>query len=70
MSSSYARGEVRRPSLVLLSGDSDFQSLIKYLKAFGKTCVVMSTKGHVSIELVKEAKLLDFKKIRKDIEFK
>lgn len=57
-------------SFVLLSGDSDFESLIKYLKAFGKRCVVMSTKGHVSIELIRQAKFLDFKKIRAEIERK
>ena len=57
-------------SFVLLSGDGDFESLIKYLKAFGKRCVVMSTKRHISIELIRQAKFLDFKKIRKDIELK
>lgn len=57
-------------SFVLLSGDSDFESLIKYLKMFHKRCVVMSTKDHVSIELIRQAKFLDFKKIRKEIELK
>jgi uncharacterized LabA/DUF88 family protein len=57
-------------TFVLLSGDSDFESLIKYLKAFKKRCIVMSTKGHVSIELLKQAKFIDFKKIRKEIERK
>lgn len=55
-------------SFVLLSGDSDFESLIKYLKAFKKRCIVMSTKGHISIELLRQAKFIDFKKIRKEIE--
>lgn len=57
-------------TFVLLSGDSDFESLIKYLKAHKKRCIVMSTKGHISIELLKQAKFLDFKKIRKEIELK
>jgi len=57
-------------TFVLLSGDSDFESLIKYLKAFKKRCIVMSTKGHISIELLKQAKFIDFKKIRKEIERK
>jgi len=57
-------------SFVLLSGDSDFESLIKYLKAFKKRCIVMSTKGHISIELLKQAKFIDFKKIRREIELK
>ena len=53
---------------ILLSGDSDFESLIKYLKVFSKQCLVMSIRDHVSIELVRQAKFLDFKKIRKEIE--
>ena len=57
-------------TFVLLSGDSDFESLIKYLKAFKKRCIVMSTKDHISIELLRQAKFIDFKKIRKQIEVK
>lgn len=57
-------------TFVLLSGDSDFESLLKYLKRFKKRCIVMSTKGHISIELLKQAKFIDFKKIRKEIELK
>ena len=55
-------------SFVLLSGDSDFESLIKYLKKFKKRCIVMSTKKHVSIELLRQVKFIDFKKIRDQIE--
>ncbi len=57
-------------TFVLLSGDGDFEALMKYLKVFGKRCIVMSTKKHVSIELLRQAKFLDFKKIRTDIELK
>lgn len=57
-------------TFILLSGDSDFASLIKYLKGFKKRCVVISTKGHISIELLKEAKFVDFKKIKREIVFK
>lgn len=57
-------------TFILLSGDSDFESLIKYLKAFKKHCIVMSAKGHISIELLKQAKFIDFKKLRKEIELK
>lgn len=57
-------------SFILLSGDGDFESLIKYLKAFRKRCIVMSTKGHISIELLRQAKFIDFKKIRDEIELK
>lgn len=57
-------------SFILLSGDGDFESLIKYLKVFRKRCIVMSSKGHISIELLRQAKFLDFKKIREQIELK
>jgi len=56
-------------TFILLSGDSDFESLIKYLKSFKKRCIVISTKGHIALELLKQAKFIDFKKIRKHIEF-
>ena len=56
-------------SFVLLSGDGDFESLLKYLKAHGKRCIVLSTKGHVSIELIRQAKFVDFKKLRNEISF-
>jgi uncharacterized LabA/DUF88 family protein len=32
-------------TFVLLSGGSDFESLIKYLKAFKKRCIVMLQKA-------------------------
>jgi len=57
-------------SFVLLSGDSDFEALIKYLKSYGKRCVVISTKDHVSIELVKQSKFIDLKKLKGEIELK
>lgn len=57
-------------SFVLLSGDSDFESLIKYLKLHNKYCLVISTKNHVSIELIRQAKFIDFKKLRNEIELK
>lgn len=57
-------------SFVLLSGDSDFESLLKYLKAHGKRCIVLSTKNHVSIELTRQAKFIDFKKLKKELELK
>jgi uncharacterized LabA/DUF88 family protein len=54
-------------SFILLSGDGDFESLLKYLKAYKKRCLVMSTKGHVSIELIRQAKFMDFKKLKNKI---
>ena len=40
---------------VLLSGDSDFQAPISAIQSFGKKVVVISTRGHISFELVKTA---------------
>ncbi len=56
-------------SFILLSGDGDFESLLKYLKAHKKRCIVLSTKKHVSIELIRQAKFVDFKKLKKKISF-
>jgi len=55
-------------TFVLLSGDSDFEALIKYLKTLGKRCIVISAKKHVGIELIQQAKYIDFKRLRKEIE--
>ncbi len=57
----------RFDTFVLVSGDSDFEALIKRMKAQGKWCVVVSTKGHVSKELLDEAKFMDFKKLKAEI---
>ncbi|MGC8972252.1 MAG: NYN domain-containing protein [bacterium] len=35
----------------LFSGDSDFESVIEYLRMMGKEIVVVSTLGHIAIEL-------------------
>jgi uncharacterized LabA/DUF88 family protein len=57
-------------SFILFSGDSDFEALIKYMKTYQKNCIVVSTKDHVSIELLKQAKFIDLKKLKKEIEMK
>lgn len=57
-------------SFILFSGDSDFEALLKYMKTYKKNCIVVSTKDHVSIELLKQAKFVDLKKLRKEIELK
>jgi len=54
-------------SFVLFSGDSDFGALLKYMKAYEKKCMVISTKDHVSIELIKQAKFIDLKKLKGEI---
>lgn len=56
-------------TLVLFSGDSDFNYLIKKLRAKNKRVVVISTKYHISRELVASSnKYIDLKKLRGWIE--
>jgi len=48
-----------------MSGDSDFYALVKYLQSKSKKVVVISSKGHVSFELLKAAdKYINFNKLR------
>lgn len=50
---------------ILMSGDSDFHALIKYLQNKNKKVVVISSKGHVSLELLKAAdKYINFNSLR------
>lgn len=54
---------------ILMSGDSDFHALVRYLQAKGKKVVVISSKGHVSFELLKAAnKYINFNKLRELVE--
>lgn len=55
-------------SAILVSGDSDFAPVIDRVKQSGKRIVVISTKGHVSLELLQRAKYLDLRKLRQYIE--
>jgi len=52
---------------ILLSGDSDFTYTLKRLKRKGKRVIVMSTRGHIALELLKEAKFLDLRKLKNEI---
>ena len=55
--------------MVLFSGDSDFDYLIKKLRMEGKRAVVISTKYHISRELIASCnKYLDLKKLKPYIE--
>jgi len=56
-------------SFILFSGDSDFDALLKNLKAHGKNCIVVSIKNHVSIELIKQAKFVSIKHLKKEIKY-
>ena len=55
---------------ILISGDSDFAPIIDRIKRKGKRILVMSTKNHISKELIERAKYIDFKKLRKILELK
>ncbi|MBU6320942.1 NYN domain-containing protein [Patescibacteria group bacterium] len=49
---------------LLFSGDSDFAYLIDLLKQAGKRVFVLSTRGHVSKELLDRAKYIDLRRLR------
>lgn len=54
---------------ILMSGDSDFHALVRYLQGKGKKVVVISSKGHVSFELLKAAdRYINFNKLREFVE--
>ena len=52
---------------ILLSGDSDFSVPIDRIKKAGKRIIVMSTRGHISKELLERAKFVDFRKLKQEI---
>ncbi|MFQ6050036.1 MAG: NYN domain-containing protein [Candidatus Paceibacterales bacterium] len=52
---------------ILLSGDSDFAYILKRIKKKRKRVIVMSTRGHISLELLKEAKFVDLRKLKDEI---
>lgn len=52
---------------ILMSGDSDFALPIDRIKKAGKRIIVMSTRGHISKELLERAKYLDLRKIKTEI---
>lgn len=55
-------------TLVLFSGDSDFEALVKTLKTEGRKVIVVSTKHHVSRELVKScSQYLDLRRIKEKV---
>ena len=54
---------------VLMSGDSDFGPLLDELKNRRKWVIVMSTRGHISKELLNRAKYLDLRKLKDKIVF-
>lgn len=58
-------------TLVLFSGDSDFDYLVRKLRSKGKRVIIVSTRHHISKELINSGnKYIDLRKIRKLIERK
>ncbi len=57
-------------TLILMSGDSDFASLLDEVKTHKKRVIVMSTKGHVAKELLERAKYINLKKLKGAISFR
>ena len=52
-------------TLILISGDSDFEPLLKLMKKkYNKKCLVMATKHSISIELIKCAKFINLAKLK------
>ena len=49
---------------ILMSGDSDFSVPIDKIKKSGKRIIVMSTRGHISKELLERAKFIDLRKLK------
>lgn len=61
----------RFETLVLFSGDSDFNYLLRNLKKKNRKVIVVSTTEHVAKELIESCdKYIDLKKIRQQIEIK
>ena len=56
-------------TLLLFSGDSDFGYLLDVLKKKGKRVLVISTRGHISKELLERAKYIDLRKLKEKIIF-
>lgn len=57
-------------TLVLMSGDSDFAPLLDAVKIQHKRVLVMSTKGHISRELLARAKYINLKKLKNFIVYR
>ena len=54
---------------ILMSGDSDFAPLVDELKTKGKRVIVVSSKHHISKELIERAKYINLKKLKNQILF-
>lgn len=55
---------------ILISGDSDFAPCIDRIKEAGKQILVISTRDHISKELIERAKYIDFHKLKRFLLYK
>lgn len=54
-------------TVILVSGDSDFATALDKMKQKGKRVLVISTKNHISKELIERSKFIDLKKLKREI---
>ena len=52
---------------ILVSGDSDFALPVDRIKKVNKRIIVISTRGHISRELLEMAKFIDLRKLKLEI---
>lgn len=53
---------------ILVSGDSDFETVVEYLQSIRKKVIVVSARGHISRELARKAnKYLPLEKIKSEV---
>jgi len=56
---------------ILLSGDSDFEALVRFVRSKGKQVIVISSRWHIAKELIQAAHVyIPLEKLRKDWERK
>lgn len=56
-------------TMVLMSGDSDFASLLDEVKQQQKRVIVLSARDHVAVELLRRAKYIALQKLQKMLSF-
>lgn len=56
-------------TIILFSGDSDFAYLLDLLKELGKKIIIISSKSHISRELLRRGEFINLDKMRNQIEY-
>ena len=61
--------KIKLEEIILFSGDSDFEIILRFLRKKGKKVIIVSTKKHVALELIKNCdKYLNLKKLKTALE--